>query len=173
MSPPEVWGPPIWTLFHMLAEKIDENAYQSHSSQLFSYISRICRFLPCPECSKDATQFLDKIKIQNIKDKQAFKGMLFLFHNHVNAKKRKPLFKYENMDRYKYCRVVSVINRFIAVYNTKGNLQQINESFQRQFVIKDFKSWLMSNIRVFITNPIPQLPPPNPVSEKNEANNSS
>ena len=34
MSPPEVWGPPIWTLFHVLAEKINERAYPFYAGQL-------------------------------------------------------------------------------------------------------------------------------------------
>ena len=63
MSPPEVWGPAVWTLFHTLIAKIDERAYPYISPQLFYMIVRICRFLPCPECSTDASNFLAKIKI--------------------------------------------------------------------------------------------------------------
>ena len=25
MSPPEIWGPPVWTFFHTLAEKLNED----------------------------------------------------------------------------------------------------------------------------------------------------
>ena len=41
MSPPEIWGPPIWTLFHVLAERINENAYPFIYNSLFNYILRI------------------------------------------------------------------------------------------------------------------------------------
>ena len=90
MSPPEVWGPPIWTLFHVLAEKINERVYPFYAGQLFSVIKNICSALPCPECTSDASIFLGKIKIQDLKTKTDFKNMVYLFHNYVNAKKRGP-----------------------------------------------------------------------------------
>ena len=101
MSPPEVWGPPIWNLFHTLIEKVNENAYPYISRQLFNIIVRICKFLPCPECSNDATLFLAKLKIENLKTKHDLKNTFYLFHNYVNAKKRKPLFNYANINIYK------------------------------------------------------------------------
>ena len=83
MSPPEVWGPPIWTLFHVLAEKINERAYPFYAGQLFSVIKNICSALPCPECTSDASIFLGKIKIQDLKTKNDFKNMVYLFHNYA------------------------------------------------------------------------------------------
>ena len=61
MSPPEVWGPAIWLLFHTLSERISEEAYPYISKQLFMQIVNICKFLPCPDCSTDAGIFLAKI----------------------------------------------------------------------------------------------------------------
>jgi hypothetical protein len=86
MSPPEVWGPPIWTLFHTLIERINEKYYHLIYQQLFNIIKQICNYLPCPECSTDATIFLSKIKIQNLNTKSNFKNMMYLFHNYVNKK---------------------------------------------------------------------------------------
>jgi hypothetical protein len=81
MSPPEVWGPAVWTLFHTLGEKINEEAYPYVSNELFKLIVRICKFLPCPECSTDASNFLAKIKISELKTKTDFKNTFYLFHN--------------------------------------------------------------------------------------------
>ena len=99
MSPPEVWGPPIWTLFHVLAEKINERAYPFYAGQLFGVIKTICSALPCPECTSDASIFLGKIKIQDLKTKNDFKNMVYLFHNYVNAKKRKRLYNFSGLLR--------------------------------------------------------------------------
>jgi hypothetical protein len=66
MSPPEVWGPPIWTLFHTLIERINERYYHLIYQQLFNIIKQICTYLPCPECSTDAVIFLSKVKIQTL-----------------------------------------------------------------------------------------------------------
>ena len=150
MSPPEVWGPAIWRLFHTLAENINENMYKHIYPQLFFQIQRICKFLPCPECAKDASIFLAKVKLSDLKTKRDFINIFYLFHNYVNAKKRKPLFNYGNIYIYKNYRIINVVNSFISVYNTKGNMKLIAESFQRQFIIKDFKIWIMNNIKFFI-----------------------
>ena len=86
MSPPEVWGPPVWTFFHVLAEKVNENAYPIIKNQLFLIVQKIFGFLPCPECSRDALGFLGIVKINDLRSKTDFKNMLFFFHNHLNSK---------------------------------------------------------------------------------------
>ena len=154
MSPPEVWGPAVWRLFHVLSEKISDEAYHHIGGQLFYFISKICKFLPCPECSADATRFLAKIKMSNLKTKLDLKNTIYMFHNYVNMKKRKPLFNYGNINLYKNYRIMPIINNFFIHYNTKGNMKLLSESFQRQFIINQFKTWVMTNIRAFIQQPI-------------------
>ena len=149
MSPPEVWGPAVWTLFHTLAEKVNEQAFPFIKHQLFGQIRRICGFLPCPECSIDATIFLAKININDLKTKDDFRNMFYLFHNRVNAKKHRPLFNYSNLTLYNNYGIVPVINNFISKYNTKGNMKLIAESFQRKIVLGEFKSWFTKTIRAF------------------------
>jgi hypothetical protein len=160
MSPPEVWGPPIWTLFHTLVEKMNETHYHLIYPQLFNVIKQICAYLPCPECSNDATMFLSKIKTQTLNTKMNFKNMLYLFHNHVNKKKNKPLFNFSNMNVYKNKNLVPVIKNFIRAYNTKGNMKLLTESFQRQFVISNFRKWLIKNLPFFYETP-QQIAKPN------------
>jgi hypothetical protein len=150
MSPPEVWGPAVWTLFHTFAEKINEEAYPYVSQSLFKMIVRICKFLPCPECSKDASNFLAKIKMTDMKNKTDFRNTFYLFHNYVNAKKRKRLFNSANMHIYGKYRLIDVVNNFISKYHTKGNMKLLTESFQRQIVIKEFKGWFTRYIKAFI-----------------------
>ena len=150
MSPPTIWGPAVWTLFHTLAEKINPNAYESTIHSMFYMFVRICKYLPCPECSKDASRFLAKINLTNYKTKNEFKNMLYLFHNWVNSKKGKSLFNYANMNKYNNLNLVVVINNFIDKYNTKGNMSLLAESFQRTLVVKDFISWFKSKARAFV-----------------------
>lgn len=152
MSPPEVWGPAIWTLFHTLADRIREDAYEFIFPSLFNIITRICKYLPCPECANDATIFLARIKHSDLRTKIQFKNTFYLFHNYVNAKKRKRLFNYSNINMYNKLKLVNVINNFINNYQTKGNMKLLNESFQRQFVINDFKNFIKKYIKVFIPN---------------------
>ena len=145
MSPPEIWGPPVWTFFHTLAEKINEDYFHKIKFSLFFIIKRICNFLPCPECSQHASRFLARINVQAIKDKNQFKQMLHLFHNTVNKRKKKAFFSFENTNKYKNYNLGATFNNFIKVYHTKGNMNLIAESFQRSLLIKDLKKWIMNN----------------------------
>jgi hypothetical protein len=120
-------------------------------------IVAICKFLPCPECSTDASNFLAKIDIKNYKTKDEFKNMLYLFHNYVNAKKRKALFNYANMPKYNNLNLINVINDFIAKYNTKGNMKLLSESFHRTFVVKEFIKWFKRHSRAFIPVHVPRI----------------
>lgn len=152
MSPPEIWGPPIWTFFHVMAEKIIEEKFTEASPQVFMWMKRICHFLPCPECSTHATAFLGKIKPVDIDTKQKFIGMVYLFHNAVNARKRKPLFNFANINKYKKISIISAFQGFLKVYNTKGNMKLLTESFQRDIVIRDIHKWMRFNLHFFLNN---------------------
>lgn len=149
MTQPTIWGPPIWKLFHVLLEKIKEESFPLIYISLFNNIKRICSYLPCPECSRHATLFLSTVKIEQISNKNDFKKMLHYFHNKVNIRKKKPLFHPSNLIKYKNYSLINSYNHFISVYNTKGNLNMLTESFQRQLVLKDFKSWILTNIKYF------------------------
>jgi hypothetical protein len=155
MSPPEVWGPAVWRLFHVLCEKLNENAFQSIGPSLFNMILRICKFLPCPDCASDASKFLANINFSDIKNKTDLKNVFYIFHNYVNTKKRKKLFNYSDIQIYTNYNLINVINNFIAHYHTKGNMKMLSESFQRQFVINDLKKWFSYAFRAFL--PVPKL----------------
>jgi hypothetical protein len=146
----EVWGPGVWNLLHTLAATIDENAFNVIFPQLFVFIKRICVFLPCPDCAKHATQFLSRLTPQqHLFTKEKFINTFYLFHNIVNTKKNKSLYNYANMEKYKYIPISFAFNNFAKVYNTKGNMKLLTDSFQRQIIVKEFKIWLIKNIRFF------------------------
>ena len=166
MTPPNIWGPPIWTFFHVLAEKINEKMYPSYRIQLLNIIKTICSALPCPECSQDASMFLAKIKLQTLNTKDDFKNMLYFFHNYVNTKKRKPLYKFSDLAIYKKYNIIYVFNRFISVYHTRGNMKLLAESFQRQNIVKSIRGWFTTNIFAFMSTPEPVTTEEAPVTEE-------
>jgi len=149
MTQQSIWGPIIWKFFHVLLEKIKEESFSTIYLSLFHQIKRICSYLPCPECSLHATHFLSTVKEQHISSKNDFKQMLYFFHNKVNIRKKKPFFPISQLNQYKNYPLIQTYNNFIKVYNTKGNLNMLTESFQRQLVIKDFRKWLLNNIKNF------------------------
>jgi len=150
MSPPEVWGPPVWTLFHTLsAQLVNDDLIRP----LFMYIQRVCKFLPCPECSQDATIFLQKVNLNEIKTVEDLSKTLYIFHNHVNRKKRKELFNYSELVKYKSYSLIKVYHNFSRVYNTRGNMKLLADEFQRSMIISEFKKWIGTNISSF--KPVP------------------
>ena len=165
MPAPEIWGPAVWNLFHTLIEQLNENAFQIIAPQMYEQFVRICKFLPCPDCASDATNFLAKVNFKNnIKSKVEFRNTFYLFHNWVNARKRKPLFNYGNIAIYSKYNIIVVINKFLSVYHTKGNMKMLNESFKRSLIVSTFRSWFTAVIGAFM--PAPSNPTPTLVVEE-------
>ena len=151
MSPPEIWGPPTWTFFHVLAEKINENAYPTVAPTLFALLKRICSFLPCPDCSNHAKIYLDKMNFNTIQTKNDFKNMLFIFHNFVNTRKSFPLFSLDELNsKYVLANTVNIFNSFFNYYLAKSGTPKMiaNDMFRRRIFTK-IKDWINNNISTF------------------------
>jgi hypothetical protein len=117
--PIEIWGNNIWTLFHGLSCKIKEDKFLYHRDRLIYIIKNICATLPCPDCSKDATQLLNNTNFNNIKTKEDFKLFIFNFHNNVNKKLKKPHYEYSNLDKYNSVNMDALYNNLNIIYLTK------------------------------------------------------
>ena len=152
MPPPEVWGPPIWTFLHTMAEHVNEEIFPKMKFSLFLYTKKICSLLPCPECSQHAMRFLAKVDINKMNNKLDFINMLYVFHNTVNKRKNKPFFNHDSLSKYKNNTIGTSFNHFVSVYHTKGNMNLIAESFQRQILLNDLKKWLMKYYKYFTPN---------------------
>ena len=149
MSPPEVWGPAVWTLFHTLAEKINEEAYPYISVHLFKMITRICKFLPCPDCASHATANLANVNISRINNKSDLKQILFIFHNSVNARKKKEVCSIDELEKYKGANLSAVLYNFKMNYNSTRNMKLMSDTFQRKIVLSQFNQWLEINKQRF------------------------
>jgi hypothetical protein len=162
---PNRWGPPIWTFFHVLAEKINEEKFHSIFPILFDFIRRICRILPCPECSEHATTFLSKVNPAGVRNKNDFRNIMWIFHNIVNRRKQKPVFDGAKLtERYGGIGPIVAYNGFVGAFQTKGNMKLLADTFQRKLVLADFRKWFLTNIRFFLPRPTIQQPVEEPVS---------
>ena len=149
MSPNE-WGPPIWTFFHCLVEKIKPEAFSTVGVPLFLLIKKICSTLPCPDCAMHATFFLSRARPANLKSKETLRFYLFSFHNAVNKRKRKALFTFQDVaNKYQQVSLIEAFNRFVDVYRTRNNMKLLADNFQRKIIVKDVRQWLMKNIAAF------------------------
>jgi hypothetical protein len=136
-------------LFHSLAEKIKEDKFSEVGPQLFSMIKKVCTSLPCPECSMHATAFMSRVNFSTVSTKTEFKHMLYIFHNVVNKRKNKPLFNVLGITNYSTTNLVVAFNNFVRVYQTRGNMKLLADSFQRNLILRDFRKWFMANFKNF------------------------
>jgi hypothetical protein len=67
----------------------------------------------------------------------------------VNVMKKKGLYNYADMSKYKNINIAVAFNNFVNVYHTKGDMKQLSETFQRQLVINDLRKWLLHNMKSF------------------------
>jgi hypothetical protein len=146
---PSYWGPNTWIFMHTLAAKIKEESFPIIGVNLITVIIRICNNLPCPECAQHAKEFWSKVKITNIKNKSDLINVLYVFHNSVNKRRKVPPFRYENLSIYDNKNIIETYNAFSRTFNTRGNLQLINESFHRSLMISSLRTWMISNIKHF------------------------
>jgi len=140
----EIWGNTIWYLFHTIAHKIKENEFNNIKKDIIFLIKIICSTLPCPECSKDATDILNKINMDNISSKKELKSFLYNFHNYINKKLNKPIFLETDLDsKYSKGNIYNLYNNFYIIYSSNTNIPQLmNSSFQRQYNLPKIKNIL-------------------------------
>jgi Erv1 / Alr family len=143
---PSTWGPPTWIFMHTMAEKIKEESFPIIGQHLILLFIQISYHLPCPECSQHSKEFWSKVKPGNIKNKTDLINLLFVFHNIVNKRKRQLPFKYVDLQYYKTRNVIETFNKFAQNFNTKGNMNLINESFHRKLMMTSLRTWVMTHL---------------------------
>ena len=147
----DIWGKNTWIFFHTIAEKINPQYFDSEIKILLDMIKNICNNLPCPECSNDATSTLNKCNFDNIKTKDDFKLFVFYFHNNINKKLKKPLFKEEDLEKYKNCNLNTLLKNMYIIYNQPDkNSHMMANNFHKTNMIKSIIKYFNSNIYKFV-----------------------
>jgi len=146
---PSIWGPSTWIFMHTLVTKVKETSFQKIGQHLIFLLIQICNNLPCPECAQHAREFWSKVKVANIKTKTDLINLMFVFHNMVNKRKQLLQFKYDDLKYYDTKNIIDTYNVFSRTFNTRGNMNLINESFHRNMMLASLKKWLMNNIQHF------------------------
>jgi hypothetical protein len=138
------WGKPTWFFFHSLAEQVNDEFYKKNYKTIFNFIVRICTCLPCPDCTKHATLYLNKIHPSSVNTKEKLQNMLFSFHNTVNIRKRKPIFN--NFNIYKFSRLDLIFNEFKNQYiNNKVSNRGFNDILYRKNIIIEIEKFIDNN----------------------------
>ena len=145
------WGEPTWFLFHTLAHKIKDEYFAQAKLSILSTISMICSNLPCPDCSKHATEYMKNINYNSIKTKQDLKNMLFQFHNVVNQRKGFAIFSIDDLDsKYSTANTINIIQNFMFYFQDKHfSIRMIANDMHRSKIITILKTWFNDNMKYF------------------------
>ena len=129
----ELWGNTVWYLYHSIAEQIKEDEFSNNKNSIIEIIKLVCNVLPCPDCSKHATDILKNINFTNMTNKEELKIFLFNFHNDVNKRLNKPQFNKDNLNMYKKANFRIIVNNFNNIFSQNSNIPQLmSVSFRRQ-----------------------------------------
>jgi hypothetical protein len=148
---PMKWGEPTWFLFHTLAEKIKPEYYPEIQKELLNIIYTICSNLPCPNCAKHATEYLNAMNFNTLTTKDSLRIMLYNFHNAVNRRKGFPEFPYEELSKkYSAANTVNIIYNFMPYFEDKvGSIRLIADNLHRSRVALQLRAWFNKNIGAF------------------------
>jgi hypothetical protein len=143
-----IWGPPIWFLFHTLAEKVKDESFQQIRNDILNNIYAIAINLPCPICSTHAKEYLDRINFKTIQSKNDLKNMMFQFHNEVNKRKGYSMFPMAELDeKYSKAVTVNIIQNFMFHFQDKQRSPKlIANDMQRMHIARRLKEWFNANI---------------------------
>lgn len=148
---PMKWGEPTWFLFHTLAEKVKPEYFMDIRVELLNIIYTICTNLPCPDCAKHASEYMNSLNFNTIASKKDLQIMLFNFHNEVNRRKRFPEFPIEELNaKYSKANTVNIIHNFMPYFEDRaGSMRLIADNLHRSRVALQLKSWFNKNIGCF------------------------
>jgi hypothetical protein len=147
-----VWGPPIWYFFHTIAHKIKENSYSFLKNDLYNQILQVCSNLPCPTCSKHASQYFESVDQRKLQTKQDFKLMLFQFHNVVNKKLGKQEFSLNELDtKYESANFNNILSSFFHFFEDKHkSVHMLSNDMYTQRISNKMREWYKKNYEHFI-----------------------
>lgn len=104
----EEWGPLLWGIFHILAEKSGQQTIsmiQEDEKRAWPlFVKAIQLIIPCPECREHFSGYLQTNPFQAPSDYKLFHGYVrtwfYNFHEAVNSRLGKPSFPFDELSKY-------------------------------------------------------------------------
>ena len=144
------WGPSTWLLLHSLSFKVKEEEFDSVKLELIDIFKQMCFVLPCPYCQKHAKEYITSKDFNKIKSKQDFIDMLWVFHNIVNVKTGKKVYKREDLKVYENAVLKNVVINFQRTFMKPINNQRLlMDTLGRERVIQRLNVFLKNNYSKF------------------------
>ena len=145
------WGQTAWKFMHILACKIKPEYFHKHRDELVYIVKRLCSNLPCQDCRKHAEKQMKNLNVSSIRTKDDFINMLHDFHNKVNARTQKPLFKLEDLKIYHEMSTREVVVNFMNTwYSGSSTPRLMMDTFARTQFLKYLRDYFDTNHMAFL-----------------------
>ena len=126
-----------------MVAQIPEQKYQALKQELLNQVKTICAVLPCPDCAQHASAYMKGVELKHVPTKEAFKVVLWRFHNTVSARIGKPIFPLEKMYVYERANLNVMYSAFITEFSKPShNPKLMMDTMARNTVIAKFKTWM-------------------------------
>tara|TARA_B100001093_G_scaffold519061_1_gene606252 strand:+ start:1568 stop:2032 length:465 start_codon:yes stop_codon:yes gene_type:complete len=147
------WGNSVWIFFHVIADRINEDKFNTIKADVINVTKLICSHLPCPECSEHASKILKNINLEKvINSKDDLIKFYFNFHNHINKKLNKPQYNeaklYSDYTSYDIKICIENINKIFIYKPIIPAL--MTKNFHKQLAHPRFKQLVNNIINSFI-----------------------
>ena len=144
------WGKPIWTFFHVMAQKIKPEYFNTIIKDYLKFVLLICSTLPCPICSTHASEYMRSINFNNIRSKEDLIQLFYNFHNVVNQRKGYAVLQKDQIPQYETANTVSALKGFIYAFEDRSrSMKLMADDLARARISNQFKFWVNSNIQYF------------------------
>ena len=145
-----LWGPIVWNFFHTLSLKIKDEHFKEQKTELLNLFKLIITNLPCPFCSRDAQILFNQCNLKYIVDKESFIDFIYNFHNKVNLKLRKNIYKKEELEKYKNNNFNNIILELINLYSKKSsNIRLMMLSKNNKTIVDKLNKYFIENHKYF------------------------
>ena len=144
------WGRPIWTFFHVMAQKMKPEYFQIVIKEFIRFILLICATLPCPICSTHASEYMRAINMNNIRSKNDLIQLFYNFHNVVNQRKGYAVLQRDQIPAYENANTVIVIKDFVRAFEDKSRAMKLMaDDLSRARISGQLKFWINGNLQYF------------------------
>ena len=144
------WGRPIWTFFHVMAQKVKPEYFNLVIQDFLKYILLVCATLPCPICSTHASEYMRSINMNNIRTKDDLINLFFNFHNVVNQRKGYAVLQKDQIPKYETANTIAAIKSFVHAFEDKSrSIKLMADDIARARISSQFKFWINGNIQYF------------------------
>jgi hypothetical protein len=144
------WGRPIWTFFHVMAQKVKPEYFNLVIQDFLKNVLLVCATLPCPICSTHASEYMRSINMNNIRTKDDLINLFFNFHNVVNQRKGYAVLQKDQIPKYETANTIAAIKSFVHAFEDKSrSIKLMADDIARARISSQFKFWINSNIQYF------------------------